>query len=317
MVRFFDINSLYRLSMADREGESFYIHLTYIPTGDYIDIRDGGVAEFIDKNEEHPDSPVSIRLSFRSGFNEISDPGELDWFWAFLKELKTELNEIEFSPELLEFGKDRWDHYMLTIEYENGQQEYICISADGKHIRPQWGVFYSVQDPEKLLDFLGQWTPEYIGSEYEWTDAIVFDLGSGWASIRVIQGWEYETVKGSEDHGIRCRPQEVDEGWIYYSFWPEGYSPEETDDRFYAEGNFGGYPTLRSYPSSVSRDGGGIDAENAVWSYFRIRFEEADFAMVNEGADAWFLDYDDQIYDIYYNMTFCPDDHLRAMAPNG
>ena len=144
----------------------------------------------------------------------------------------------------------------------------------------------------------------YVGDGTQWDHEVIFDHDGGEASLRIIQGWQYEFVNGPEHYGIRCRPLEVDEGWIYYSFWPDGYSPEETDDRFYTEGDFCGHPITKSYPASVSTDGISYDTENAVWSYFRIRFDEIDFAMINQGADDWFLEYKDQIFDICFTMEF-------------
>ena len=45
-------------------------------------------------------------------------------------------------------------------------------------------------------------------------------------SLRLIEGWEVEKVENPTNFGIRCRPADVTEGWLYFSFWPEGYHPQ-------------------------------------------------------------------------------------------
>ena len=127
-------------------------------------------------------------------------------------------------------------------------------------------------------------------------------------SLRIIQDWEYEIVEETEHFGIRCRPQAVDQGWIYYSFWPGGYFPEETDDRYYSKGHTYGVETVRSYPGSVSPDGISFDVDNAVWSYYRIPFDGFDFVEINDGADEWFLEYKDEIFATEGLMVISVDD---------
>ena len=54
-----------------------------------------------------------------------------------------------------------------------------------------------------------------------------------------------------------------------------------------------GYPSVRSYPDQVLTDS--LDAREAVWSYYRVRTGSGDFAIINQGADAWFPEYREAI----------------------
>ena len=123
-----------------------------------------------------------------------------------------------------------------------------------------------------------------------------YRVGNFTLNLRLIEGWEGEYVTASGNSGIRCRPAGITDGWIYFSYWPQDYSPEE-EDRYYSEGGRGEYQTITSYPSSVKSDLG-VDLRHAVWSYRKIDLNYGDYVIINDGADDWFLKYEDQIEDI-------------------
>ena len=90
----------------------------------------------------------------------------------------------------------------------------------------------------------------------------------------------------------------MSEGWLYFSFWPDGYhSQEDPDTRYYQVGQGENGEAERSYPASVAGDGYVI-TEGAVWSYDITRSEWGDYGVINEGADSWFGNYLGQIEDI-------------------
>lgn len=477
LIRIYDINSLYRLSIADAktEGDPYYIYLTYIPTGEYIDIREGGVTDFISENRKYPEGPEYISIVSRRSIVPVSAPGELEEFWSYLKELKPRLQYVEKLPQLETIILDHWNNIDLTIGYVD-REELLSVSGDGKYIwtqREDKIVVYSVPDPEELLAFLERWTADvsgaavsgepfataqepwkwtagisleaveeaeafvkqalwtsdstytrvtsrgyftrarfmeligilnaipqsafskgkiqernsfsnlyrdvgtegmsvavidgvnglavtircrrgelemalcsdmekvrsgylmdtqiwkirdeslmafmeelfecppvtthFVGSAYEWTDEIEYGFQGGKMNLRIIQDWEYEIVEERDHFGIRCRPQAEESGWIYFSFWPGGYFPEETDDRFYIEGIDHGYPSVRSYPGSVSPDGISFDTTDAVWSYYCIHMDEMDLAVINDGADDWFGQYKREIEATCSMLTFSLD----------
>lgn len=135
-----------------------------------------------------------------------------------------------------------------------------------------------------------------VGAEYAWQKPLNFESGDFSMNLRLIEGWEYEHVSNSTNFGIRCRPKGISEGWIYFSFWPEEYQPVE-EDRFINDGSYYDWTYYTSYPGSVA-SGGSFDVRNEVWSYQRYDLETGDYAVINEGADAWFQEYMDQISDI-------------------
>ena len=161
-------------------------------------------------------------------------------------------------------------------------------------------VIWTVKDPalRTYLDDVRENTPiiNYsVGAEYEWHSPIEFSKGKFNLSLYLIEDWIYEDVNNSTNSGIRCRPKDVEEGWIYFSFWPDGYEPEETD-RFINEGMHYGGPWYISYPVEVSQSGS-YDVTGAIWSYQRICTSAGDYAIINESADSWFVEYQDQIED--------------------
>jgi hypothetical protein len=141
-----------------------------------------------------------------------------------------------------------------------------------------------------------------VGAEYEWQDPVEFTKDGFTLKLRLIEDWIIEQVSDGSNSGIRCRPEDVTEGWIYFSFWPNGYSVEE-EDRYYSEGQSRGFPSKTSFPSSVESPLG-FDTRNAVWSYMAYYTDIGDYVIINEGADRWFSQYQDQISDIITYMNF-------------
>ena len=135
-----------------------------------------------------------------------------------------------------------------------------------------------------------------IGAEYEWQAPITFEADGFSLELRLLEGWEYEYVTNPTDSGIRCRPEGINEGWIYFSYWPEEYEPVE-EDRYIVEGSHFGWTTYTSYPSDVKTKGG-FYTYGKSWSYERYDLEKGDYVVINNDADAWFVEYKDRIQDI-------------------
>ena len=144
-----------------------------------------------------------------------------------------------------------------------------------------------------------------VGAEYDWQGPIEFRKDRFALKLYLIDDWVYESVTNAADSGIRCRPKDVAEGWLYFSFWPKGYAVEE-GERYYTEGLRGGFETRTSYPASV-KTATGYDARNSIWSHEVVHTDIGDFAIVNEGADDWFLEYEDQILDTLTLLQFTID----------
>lgn len=136
-----------------------------------------------------------------------------------------------------------------------------------------------------------------VATRYPWETTVNFSYDDLDLTVHLIEGWEYETVEGepqATNYGIRCRPGNVSTGWLYFSFWPEGYHPEESN-RFYIEGSWYDYPTQYSFPESVINPNGGYSIDGETWSYWVVYTPKGDFAVINQGADSWFPEYADVI----------------------
>lgn len=141
-----------------------------------------------------------------------------------------------------------------------------------------------------------------VGAEYDWQPPVQFGAEDFSLSLRLVEGWEFEEYSDRRSSGIRCRPAGAEEGWMYFSFWPERYEPKE-ENRYISQWNWNNYPSETSWPSDVeSPDGFSIYGH--IWSYQKYSMNSGDFAIINDGADSWFLEYQDQIEDAITLSTF-------------
>ena len=188
---------------------------------------------------------------------------------------------------------------LLTDEMEKVSQ------IDPTYLEPT--QLWTVED-QGLLAFMQELSEDppvitySVGAEYDWQDALQFKVDSFSLNLHLIEGWEHEYIQNRTSSGIRCRPEGVTEGWIYFSFWPNEYKPVE-EDRYYFDGFYNDCLHRVSYPSSVSNEMG-IDTRNAIWSYQYDDLVNGDYVIINDGADSWFLEYQDQIGDIITLSSF-------------
>ena len=178
-----------------------------------------------------------------------------------------------------------------TEQFDDRMAEYLTDAQ-----------LWIIDDPA-LQDFMQQFQQDptviyyTVGAQYTWQGPLEFQHEDFSLNLWLIEGWEYETVPYSDagHTGIRCRPPEVTEGWLYFSYWPDGYAPEETD-RLVLEGLFGEGPYYTSYPSTIGTPNN-FSTKGAIWSYQRTPLSHGDYAVINDGADSWFQTYRDQIED--------------------
>lgn len=157
---------------------------------------------------------------------------------------------------------------------------------------------YEVDDPQltAFMSGLIESTPVItytVGAEYNWQKPLTFAVDGFGLELNLIEGWDYEYVTLQESAGIRIRPEGEQEGWLYFSYWPKGYQPEE-HDRYISEGMAYGFQSYTSYPASVKTPTT-FSTYHVPWSYRRYVMDIGDYAVINEGADSWFLEYEDQI----------------------
>ena len=166
---------------------------------------------------------------------------------------------------------------------------------------------WTIQDTS-LRDFLKRIAKETpvinysIGAEYEWQGPIKFSKGKFNLELSLIADWVYEEVNNSTNSGIRCRPNEVEEGWIYFSFWPDGYSTEEKD-LHYEERTWNSFPTRIAYPACLLEKQDFVTRDD-MWSFEMVSTDVGDFTIINDGADDWFVNYVDQIHDTTTLLQF-------------
>ena len=175
---------------------------------------------------------------------------------------------------------------------------YTVSRENHGYVRP--AQKWDIDSPELLKWFRDAAPlPPYGSLRYgHWMDYdedrgyIVVSDGETTIKVRSFTGWTYETVEPSENSdsfGVRFRHPEQTEGWIYISFWPEGY--ENTEINRYINHNGKGYT---SYPLTVLCPNG-VETEGAIWSVSVDHHENGDYVLLNEGADHWFADYADEI----------------------
>lgn len=182
---------------------------------------------------------------------------------------------------------------LLTSETE----QYSARRLEAATMENAWQ--WRIQD-EKLDAFLeGFWKEPpvifyTVGAEYDWQTPVKFRYEYFSLNLNLIEGWVYEEVPfNGESAGVRCRPGDEMTGWLYFSYWPEGYAPVETD-RYISEGYGWGTPIYTSYPASAETEG----TRDAIWSYSEHRsLGHGDYVVINQGADGWFRAYSDQILD--------------------
>lgn len=182
---------------------------------------------------------------------------------------------------------------LLTSETE----QYSARRLEAATMENAWQ--WRIQD-EKLDAFLeGFWKEPpvifyTVGAEYNWQTPVKFRYEDFSLNLNLIEGWVYEEVPfDGESTGVRCRPGDERAGWLYFSYWPEGYAPVETD-RYISEGSEWGTPVYTSYPASAETE----STRDAIWSYYRHRsLGHGDYVVINQGADGWFRAYSDQILD--------------------
>lgn len=158
---------------------------------------------------------------------------------------------------------------------------------------------WDIERPE-LMDWFCQMAPYPPYTQMTTGHWLSFDKeplkvsdGETTLRIRTVTGWTYDTTapaEGGKSFGIRFRPPAETDGWIYISFWPEGY--ENTETNRYINHNGTGYT---SFPLTVLYPNG-MDTQDAQWSVIVRHYENGDYVIINEDASQWFSQYAEEIY---------------------
>lgn len=201
----------------------------------------------------------------------------------------------------------------IVIKYNNGKVTMLLTDEmekvlDNSHTYLEPTQVWAVNDPglaEFMLFNVTNNPPVIsysVGAEYEWQTPLDFAADGFSLELRLLEGWEYEYVTNDTDSGIRCRPEGINDGWIYFSFWPDGYIAEE-EDFHYEERTWNSFPSKTAYPSGVLEELGFVTRED-IWSFEMVNTDAGDFTIINDGADNWFPNFVDEIYDTLTLLQF-------------
>lgn len=232
----------------------------------------------------------------RAAFSEGKILEKETFFWYF---------GLLNSPGCAVYLIDTVNDLAAVLHYEENQVQLLLTDETdkvdrvlGTYLQPT--QLWIIDDPAltAYMAKLQQYSPTVtytVGAEYDWQETISFEADGFHMDLSLIEGWAYETVQFSDHSGIRARPAGVEEGWIWFSFWPEGYHPRE-EDRYLDTYETDEYVRIVSWPADVQQPGS-FSTYGRIWSYQLHRYETGDFAIINDGADSWFPDYEDQIDD--------------------
>jgi len=196
--------------------------------------------------------------------------------------------------------RDGYLEMIMTEEFDKAQD------STSEYLNPAAKIWI-IHDPS-LRDFMKKIAENptvinySVGAEYDWQGPIEFSKGKFNLELYLIENWIYEEVKNSTNSGIRCRPKDEEEGWIYFSFWPDGYIAEE-EDFHYEERTWNTFPSKIAYlPGVIQKEG--YVTQNDIWSFETVNTDVGDFVIINDGADNWFPNFVDEIYDTLTLLQF-------------
>ena len=175
---------------------------------------------------------------------------------------------------------------LMTLDYNDWSLDPITEGA----------ALWRVDDAAlgNYLDHLkikGAFASTVVGNGYNWHAPIEFTRGRYHMEISIPDTWIYELVEqpqGDENFGIRCRPGTESSGWLYFSFWPNGFpealhSPYEHDSGSFASVQDSDGQTYTFLKGSQK----GRMNSAYPWDYLRCATNAGDCVIRNENADQW------------------------------
>lgn len=275
-----------------------------------------------------PEAIHQVRVGYsRSGSGSISSPLSSVAFEELSSLLKALPEEALILPETIgQGGSDHIRYYLserpnLAIsfldaandlgvvvryyEYTAGTHQLEFLMVEGADTLSNENHNYIQQvhkwviDSPQLMEWfqkMAAYPPYAQMVAGHWLDfdqeALILSDGETTLNISTIKDWTYavtEPSEGQESFGVRFRPPEETDGWIYISFWPQGYANTEKNRYLnHSSSGYTSYPLTVLYPNGMSTSG-----EN--WSVSVDYYENGDYVILNEGADQWFDQYEEEI----------------------
>ncbi len=185
--------------------------------------------------------------------------------------------------------------------------------------QPGHGWLWKAESPEleSYLASLIQEPPSiqtFLGARYDFLqETLYLTDGSHTLQTPLLQYWDYEIVspgEGEGTFGFRCRPQEETEGWVYFGWYGNTFSPPSQGEywiknRSYQNCNQDTGSTkyyIAPQPNTWSKERY-LQGEYMPWIYQRHACEHGDFLVINDGADAWIEEYEETLDDIRTFIT--------------
>ena len=216
-----------------------------------------------------------------------------------------------YDPGNQSIGVLRLEGEQLDFYLSERPDDYETLRMDRSGGQGSYFLHWQLESPE-LLTFLQEqqeFSPTvdtFVGWEYDWALPREMSHGDALITLNAISSWEVREVPYQDEEtawGYRIRPRDVSEGWIFFGFWPQGFSLEE-EDRYYAESGYADFDrVITSYPGSVAGDGY-LDLSQAVWSYQLFEGPVGTYVILSEGADSWMADYRDALEDTITLSSF-------------
>lgn len=205
----------------------------------------------------------------------------------------------------------------MTVVLRSTGTDAELILLDGRDWwKPNSGLQQNVTvrkiQNENLTDHLRELASEppvlstWLGSKYDVESYDIAD-SEGNASIHTyrLSDWVYEVEEPSADSpsfGIRCRPETEAQGWLYFSYWPEGYAVAESE-YILRESPYAECRSVTAWPSGITEDPY-FDYFAYPFSFKMNDYPSGDYVVVNEGADHWYHSYKETISDLQALTSF-------------
>lgn len=185
-----------------------------------------------------------------------------------------------------------------TLDSYPGQTDaYLCLKLQSGNI---YDISENVIDSLSEMGWLGasidlpeNWQQDAFTCPLTQTQTVTYTCEGITMALELPEGWEYTLSEESDDRrGIR--------------FWPEG--KEVSYIGFYCySGMFGvcgtGLSSARMvFPSGLAGSIGTYD-NHSVWDFIAIQDFDHKFAILNEGADAWWDTHGDEAMAIINTIT--------------
>ncbi len=188
----------------------------------------------------------------------------------------------------------RLENSQLELLLVSGSRELFGYEGEFSNLPPT--QVWTIGDAQLLayMEKLVLYNPfrHYtVGERYDWQEPMELPIAGGTLTAWLLEGWEYELTSGEDFTGIRFRPQ-GQEGWLHYSFWPQGYAQRTPELELYQGSGYYDENTWKcdnfiGYLGEVPI----FPVTDDTWAYDLEIRAQGHLVLVNEGARGWLDDW--------------------------